>query len=111
MLQDCMPADEVLHGYHREVSGEQLNKALRDWERRRGIIPWHEQRKAAQKARIERREAAKPKRPKQPKMSKEELLERKRQRAREKYATNLEYRERELERTRKNREIRQALNK
>lgn len=108
LLQDCLPADDALRGYHREVSGEALNKALRDWEKRRGIIPWHEQKKAAQKAYHARKQAEKPKKQPKPKLSKEEQLNRKLQRAREKYATNLEFRQKELERNRINRAKRNA---
>jgi hypothetical protein len=99
LLQDCLPADEALYGYSVVTSSESFLKALRDWERKRGILPWKEQLKAAQKARLDRKEAKPQPKSRPPKKTREELLARKREVARQRYAEMPEWRK-EIERKR-----------
>jgi len=73
-LQDAMPADDALHGYRHNAGGKLMLSALRAWEKARGV----------QTSLVPRRRQATPA-PK-PKKTREELLERKRELARKRWA-------------------------
>lgn len=76
-FQDLLPADAALRGFRSNVGGESFMRALRDWEKRRGILPVN----------IPRAKQAAPKPPaRPPKKTREELLARKRERARQRWA-------------------------
>ena len=76
-LQDAMPADEALYGYRDNAGGKLMLCALRAWEKRRGI---------ATSLVPRRRQAAPVPAPRPPKKTREELLERKRETARKRWA-------------------------
>jgi hypothetical protein len=78
-LQDAMPADEALHGYRHNIGGKLMLSALQAWEKARGI----------QTSLIPRRRQATPApkpEPKPPKKTREELLARKRELERKRWA-------------------------
>ena len=83
-FQDLLPADPSSMGFKQNVVGESFLKALRDWEKRRGITPINiprsrrqEQQPATQKPEPKPRPAKK---------TREELLARKRERSRQRWA-------------------------
>lgn len=75
-LQDMLPADEALYGFRLNNCGTSMLNALRAWEKRRGIqpafTPQNRQQKPAKPARV--------------KKTREELLARKRDVARARWA-------------------------
>ena len=81
VYQDAMPADEAMHGYRHNAGGKLMLSALRAWEKARGI----------QTSLVPRRRQATPApahepKAKAPKKTREELLARKRETARKRWA-------------------------
>ena len=76
-MQDCLPADAAHCGY-RHISQEAFTRALREWEQRRGLT------RTIRRAWTSTQPKPEPE-PK-PKQTREQMLERKRNRARQRWA-------------------------